>query len=330
MTLTPSALAFRAPPRSARAPRTERRPTTARMTIVHRPTERLPCRLRAVGLRDASLEITNDPAQDPRREEPRPKGAGPILADGREQSQGGSGRRGHVIKLPADLVGHSICPVGRGQASRLRGVCGGPQGVRAHVGHGGGLPGRSSGRSSSGTAHLASRTTVLESVADFLGDVELTASESPRPDDRIARAAVLRSLRLEQSQHPLRAVRRPRRDDPPVSLAQRLRGTHTQILPHAPSAGARLPIGLRDTSSVATRASLSADQRPCLARTGGTSPATRPTSTSPRRRRTRRWRTGGDSPPRVKHSLSYGGGTQRWSGRDARVRSDSLCRCRLL
>jgi hypothetical protein len=218
------------------------------MTVVHRPTERLACRLRAVGLGDASLEITNDPAQDPRREEPRPKGAGSILADGREQSQDGFGRRGHVIKLPADLVRHSICPVGRGRASRLRGVCGSPEGVRAHVGDSGGLPGRSSGCSSSGTAHLASRTTALESLADFLGDVELTASESPRPDDRIAREAVLQSLRLEKSQQPPRAVRRPRRDDPPVSLTQRLRGPTPRSF-HAPSAGARLPIPLRNERS---------------------------------------------------------------------------------
>jgi hypothetical protein len=44
-------------------------------------------------------------------------------------------------------------------------------------------------------------------------------------------AAVPRSFRLEQSQCPLRAVRRPHRDDPPVSFAQCLRRTHTQILP---------------------------------------------------------------------------------------------------
>jgi hypothetical protein len=62
------------------------------------------------------------------------------------------------------------------------------------------------------------------------GDVTLAASEGPAPGDRITRAAVARSFRLEQSQHPFRAIRRPRRDDPPVGLTQRLRRAHDGIL----------------------------------------------------------------------------------------------------
>ena len=46
-------------------------------------------------------------------------------------------------------------------------------------------------------------------------------------------AAIPGSFRLEQLQHPLRTVRRPYRDDPPVSFAQCLRRTHTPRFFHA-------------------------------------------------------------------------------------------------
>ena len=57
----------------------------------------------------------------------------------------------------------------------------------------------------------------------ILGNAELATSEGPGPGDGLTGPAVRRSFGLEQSQHPLRAVRRPPRDDPTVGFAQRLR-----------------------------------------------------------------------------------------------------------
>jgi len=46
-------------------------------------------------------------AENARREQPGPEGTGRILTDGWQLSQGGSGRRGHTPKLPADLLADS-------------------------------------------------------------------------------------------------------------------------------------------------------------------------------------------------------------------------------
>jgi hypothetical protein len=86
-----------------------------------------------------------------------------------------------------------------------------------------GLPGRSGGGHCCGSAHLASGGTIDKAAADLVRDAKLATSKSPRPGDRLTGAAILRGLRLEQSQHPLRAVRRPHRDDPAISFAQCLR-----------------------------------------------------------------------------------------------------------
>ena len=87
-----------------------------------------------VGVRQARLEIAEDLAEESRREESRPEGAGCILADGRQQPESHSDLRGHVIKLPADLLAHSVCSVRRGETSGLRGICGGTKGMGAHEG----------------------------------------------------------------------------------------------------------------------------------------------------------------------------------------------------
>jgi hypothetical protein len=62
-----------------------------------------------------------------------------------------------------------------------------------------------------------------DETAAGLSDAKLATGKGPKPGDGITGAAIPRSFRLEQSQHPLRAVRRPHRDDPPISFAQRLR-----------------------------------------------------------------------------------------------------------
>jgi hypothetical protein len=70
-----------------------------------------------------------------------------------------------------------------------------------------------------------------EAAADLLCDAKLATGKGACLCDRITGAAIPRGFRLEQSQHPLRAIRRPRGDDSPVGFAQRLRRTHTRILP---------------------------------------------------------------------------------------------------
>lgn len=81
-----------------------------------------------------------------------------------------------------------------------------------------------------------------EPTTDLLGHSELTTSEGPRPGHGIAGTVISRSFRFEQTQHPLRAVGGPRRDDPPISFAQRLRRTHAPILPASfQRSGSRCP-----------------------------------------------------------------------------------------
>jgi hypothetical protein len=70
-----------------------------------------------------------------------------------------------------------------------------------------------------------------EPAPDLFSDVELAMSERPGPGDGISRAAVPGGFCLEQSQHPLRTVRGPRRDDPPIGFAQRLWRRHSPDLP---------------------------------------------------------------------------------------------------
>jgi hypothetical protein len=101
------------------------------------------------------LEIMNDRGKGTRREESGSEGAGCILADGRQQPQSGPSGCRHVIKLPADLLTHSICPIRRGETGGLCGVRGGAEGMGGHVGDGCGLSGRSGGGRGCRSAYLA-------------------------------------------------------------------------------------------------------------------------------------------------------------------------------
>jgi hypothetical protein len=135
-----------------------------------------------------------------------------------------------VAQLPTDLLSHSDVLVGRGQTGCLGGIRGGTQGVRAHMGNRRRLPGGSGGCRRGRSPHVTSGAATDEPPADLLHDIKLPTSEGARPANRLPGAAILWSFRLEHPQHPLSAVRRPRRDDPPVALAQRLRRTHGNIL----------------------------------------------------------------------------------------------------
>ena len=131
-----------------------------------------------VGGRQAGLEITDDRAENARREQPGPERTGRILTNGRQLSQGGSGRRGHMPKLPADLLADSLRPVGGGQSSRVGGIRGGTQGVRAHVRNACGLPGRSGRGHCCGSAHLTSGGMSDETAAGR-ADVKLATGKGP-------------------------------------------------------------------------------------------------------------------------------------------------------
>jgi hypothetical protein len=131
-----------------------------------------------LGVRQADLEITDDPAEKARREKPRPEGTGRVLTDRRQLSQGGSGRRGHVAELPADLLTDSLRPIGGGQSSRLGGIRGSTQSVRAHVRDACGLSGRSGGGHRCGSAHLTSGGMSDETAAG-LSDAKLATGKGP-------------------------------------------------------------------------------------------------------------------------------------------------------
>jgi hypothetical protein len=150
-----------------------------------------------VGVRQAGLEIMDDRAQNARREQPSPEGTGRVLSDGRQLSQGGSGRRGHMAKLPADLVADGLRVVGGGQSSRLGGIRGGTQGVRSHMRDACGLPGRSGGGHRCGSSHLTSGSTADETPADLPCDAQLATSKRACPSDGSTSAAIPRSFRLE-------------------------------------------------------------------------------------------------------------------------------------
>jgi hypothetical protein len=133
-----------------------------------------------------------------------------------------------VAQLRTDLLSNSDVLVRPGQTCCLGGIRGGTQAVRSHVGNGCGLTRGSRGCGSGGSAHVTSGAATDEPPADLLGDIKLATSEGPRPVDCLAGAAILWSFRLEQPQHSLGAVGRPRRDDPPVAFAQRLPRAHKQ------------------------------------------------------------------------------------------------------
>jgi hypothetical protein len=131
-----------------------------------------------VGVRQARLDIADDRAEKTRLQQPRPEGTRRILTDGRQLSQGRSSRRGHSAKLPAHLLADSLPPVGSDQSSRLGGIGGGTQGVRAHMRDARGLPGRSGSGHRSGSAHLTSRGMGDETTAG-LPDAKLATRKGP-------------------------------------------------------------------------------------------------------------------------------------------------------
>src|SRR5450755_3611818 len=83
-----------------------------------------------------------------------------------------------TAKLPADLLADSLRAVGGGQSSRLGSIGGGTQGVRTHMRDACGLPGRSGGGHSCGSAHLTSGGMSNETAAG-LSDAKLATGKGP-------------------------------------------------------------------------------------------------------------------------------------------------------
>jgi hypothetical protein len=164
-----------------------------------------------------------------------------VLPDGWELPQGGCDRRGHVTQLPANLLTDSVWLIRGGETGCLGGKRGGAQGVRAHMWDGCGLSDRSGGGRCRGIADLASGAPILKTVADLFRDAKLATGKRSRASDRLSGAAIPRGFRLEQSQHPLRAVRRPSRHDPPIGFAERLRRSHTRSVPRLAAPRPRVP-----------------------------------------------------------------------------------------
>jgi hypothetical protein len=127
-----------------------------------------------------------------------------------------------MLELPADLVIDRAGSFGRPEGSCLRGIGGRAEGVRSHVGDARGLCGRTGGRHSSRGRHAVRSTTSDEAPANFFSGTQLAASESSRPSDRFSRAVIFRSLRFEQAQYSIGAVRCPQRDNATIGFAQSL------------------------------------------------------------------------------------------------------------
>jgi hypothetical protein len=70
-----------------------------------------------------------------------------------------------------------------------------------------------------------------ETAADLFGHVKLSAREGSGSGDRVMRAAIARSLRLKEREYTFGAIGRPCRHGPSFGFAQRLRRTHSGILP---------------------------------------------------------------------------------------------------
>jgi hypothetical protein len=135
-----------------------------------------------------------------------------------------------VLELPADLAFDGFWPVGAPKASRLHGICGGTEGVRAHVADGDGLTGGSGSGRCGGILYVTRTDATGKSTANFLGGVELSAGERPGPSDESPRAAIIWSLSLKEPENPVGAVGGPRGDKAAAGFAERLWRSHDPFL----------------------------------------------------------------------------------------------------
>src|SRR5690348_15808690 len=139
---------------------------------------------------DLRLQIADDRAEHARREQARPQGTGSILSDRWQLVQSSLLGVGHLPKLPADLFARRVWPLWGGETSRLGGIGGGPQGVRAHVSDACRLSCRPRGGHGRRSADVTGCATADKAAADLFGDVKLAPGKSACPGNRITRTAV--------------------------------------------------------------------------------------------------------------------------------------------
>src|ERR1700736_54879 len=101
-----------------------------------------------------------------------------------------------MFELPAKLLLDSLRAVGGGKPSRLGGIRGRAERVRAHMSDARRLAGRSGGGHRCRVAHLARSGTGDEPAANLPCNAEFATGKGARPGDGIAGAAVARSVRL--------------------------------------------------------------------------------------------------------------------------------------
>jgi hypothetical protein len=185
-------------------------------------------------LSELDLKLADDHSEKTRRKKSWTEWPGPVLTNRRKLSQGDSDRGRGGAELPADFFLDCARLFWHSQARCFGGIGGRAQRVRAHVWNGSGLARCARGSRGCKGSDLTRGAPGNESVSYSLGHAKLTTGEGAGSRDRVAGAAIARSFRLKQAQHPLRAVRSPRCDDPPVGFAQRLCRLHGVII-----AGAR-------------------------------------------------------------------------------------------
>src|SRR5690606_15801236 len=96
--------------------------------------------------------------------------------------------------------------------------------------HGGCLAGGAGGGRRGLGLHLAGSDATGEAAPDLPSGVQLAPGISTGPLDEPAGTVVAGCLRLEQLEHSFGAVGGPSRHQPPIALAQRLRGCHAPTL----------------------------------------------------------------------------------------------------
>jgi len=172
------------------------------------------------------LDGSDAGSEDALAEEPGSKGAACVFPDEWQLSQRGPGFRAQLIELPADLVADCVDVVGSRQARCFGSVCGGAEGMDAHVGDARGLCCCSCGRDGRLGCDVVGGASCNETTSDLSRGIKLAACEGAGASDRIARPLVCGRLRLEHCEDSFGAVSGPRCHDPPIRLAQSLWRSH--------------------------------------------------------------------------------------------------------
>jgi hypothetical protein len=102
-----------------------------------------------------------------------------------------------VGKLPTDLLFDGFWPVPVRDAGRFGRIRGGAECVRTHMTDGGSLTGGSGSGRCSRSLYVTHSDAADKPTADFLGNVQLSPSESTRPGNERPRAVIIWGLSLE-------------------------------------------------------------------------------------------------------------------------------------